>query len=142
MKRITNIFMAFLMGLMVVVLGSGVSILQCLHTGSVAIVGLDEVAMEVQCLSDDGQTGKASMPEGEDAMPNCMAVHTLKLSPSTFASHVSFDFHPIPTLLCPFFRVAAAMPQPTVQHILQDRKPYAWHSPPRSYLSFIRVLQL
>lgn len=155
MKRAANIFTAIFMAFTIVCLGNGISVLHCLHMGTTSMVMTFEDAPASQCCSQKIQklkekhscceTQQEHSEKGDNASshlnPNCMDVQTLKLSPSTMVSQTSFDLTPLLTFACPFIIFAISFSPGVIQRE-SYHKPYSWHSPPRNYLVFIRVLQI
>lgn len=140
-----------LMAALVVWLGSGISILQCLHTGALSMAMLADVpgdetcqaqtmgmAETPDCCKKDSQKPTTTKPQASNG--GCMRVLTLKLSPTPPASTLAMDLQPLPSVVCLLPIQLAELPKICVKQYFTGRSHYAWHSPPRDYLHLIRVL--
>ena len=136
--------MSLLLSVMIVSLSAGVALVNCCHSGEASVaqlsVGHGGSGDDMCC------TGGQCDEEKECACPrtmNCMSVTVLKLAPSNLAQHVSYSFsavaHAVP-FLC------GVLPQPVVLSAVRSAAFAAaaagFHSPPRCYLHFLRVLRL
>ena len=127
MKRIANIFLAIMLSLMLVYLGGGATILTCCHDSEMKIGNGDK------CCSKSC----ACCP-----MTNCMETTVVKLSPSVSAAKAMAKVPQATAtdiLLVSLFNYL--QPQHEPEHdIVADVAQF--HSPPRHYLTLMRVLRL
>lgn len=123
MKQVLNIITTVLLSLMVVYMGVGVALVHCSHTGK-------ETSMAVL-----EQPGKCHEP----MTGKCMKVQVHKLSAQQVASSHAFNFHAFQpllfTVILPHFSVVSPFVSGSAEY-----GAYVCHIPPRSYLSFIRIL--
>ncbi len=126
MKRIAHIIVASLLSFMIVWMGVGVAVVHCMHTGRVMAVS--EMSAPTHC------DGPMKMPA------HCMQLQVHKLSAQQ-APSFSFDFHAFQPLVAVLPK-ALSLGFASVRRALPEVLPYVWHSPPRAYLSLLRILIL
>lgn len=125
MKRPGNILISMLLSLMIVYLGGGTVIMQCMRNNTMTIG------------ANSGCCGAGNECAGKHG---CMKVTAVKLSPTVKAQQVKADLTPhfvLSPLLadCGFSHILQAITLPVVQHVVDIP-----HAPPRLYLAIIRVL--
>ena len=125
MKRLVNIFIASLLSLMIVWMGVGVAVVHCAHSGRYMFT--EQTSHSSHC--------ETPMKE------KCMKVEVHKLSTQAQAHSVVVDLQPVFSFVAVLPENQRVVPQFLEPAFLSPRI-YAWHSPPRDYLSFIRILQL
>lgn len=124
MKRHGNILISVMLSLMVVYLGVGIVVMRCCHTGTMVVVKADS------CCGDDCHHAKKA----------CMSLEVKKLPPTVYAQH-----DPVPqplqlfTLLRPSFSHERVLLGSWTRNAGRWVYGHRW-SPPRHYLSLIRVL--
>ncbi|GAB6975576.1 hypothetical protein [Prevotella falsenii] len=125
MKKTINILLLLLLSVLIVWTTTGVVLMQCAHTGNVAI----------------GKKPIADRGCGKGADKGCMKVQVLKLTEASQASTTQFDLQPLQlSLLEPLVTLLIALP--TLLFIVSPIRlmPYCRHSPPRRYLQRLTVL--
>lgn len=127
MKRYIDISMCFLLSLLIIQLGTGITMVQCLHHGEIMSVA------EVEKKADDMNHGC------HKPLSKCMTVKVSKLSPTSVAQSITHDFTPVLPLLfindCRLI-VPVGFSRLLLQQITQIKP----HGPPLDYLHFIKVL--
>lgn len=125
MKRLMHILLSISLSIMVIFMGSGLTIVHCNHTGKTTIVNFSH-----SCKKKCNTTSK------------CMSVTTVKCSTMAQASILTLE-HPQPIPILPW------LSQPTFEFInptlaSSSDEPvgywYLQHKPPRDYLNMICVL--
>lgn len=125
MKKSIHILMAVLLSMTVLLTGTGFNVVRCMHTGSVnAVICLDKSNMGCAPTS------------------NCMSVEHVQLSPSNAAQSIVYDFNAVQTLVAIIPGFVAnwflGIQNQTIAKVFYAVR----ESPPRDYLSFIRVLRI
>ena len=154
MKRFSIIFYSILLSLLVVLMSSGVTLVQCNHTGNMSVAQLsasfdydadeeDCCGMEPECHDDccgkDTENHCChSHDENVDELP-CMSYTLVKAQPTNFSN----AFMPGVQPLC--FTVPDFLGAPVVRlmHVVVKAlfpECNGRHGPPRSYLRLITVL--
>ena len=128
MKKCTHIFLALLLSMIILFIGSGVNIMRCAHSGTVKVM----TAIGVNSIGEENQDCCMTS--------HCMTVTHVELSPTTAAHQVVTDFHVIQPLLAILPSFEAEWLCPAICKTVVQRTRAVWKSPPRAYLSFIRVL--
>lgn len=127
MRKYINILLSLLLSVMIVWAATGVVLMQCAHTGNVAI----------------GKMPKADEGCGTESDKDCLKVMVLKLSEVSQAQTVQQDFQPMLfLLLAPLVTILLALPILFFIASPIRLMPYCWHSPPRQYLQSLMVLQI
>ena len=126
MKKFCHISLSLLLSLTILLIGSGVNIMRCAHTGTVKVMTV---------LNSNSMDGMACNMNSD-----CMSVEHVELSPTNMAQTVSYDFHVFQPLLAVLPSLVAEWLVPTERKADSQFIPQVWKSPPRDYLSFIRVL--
>ncbi len=127
MKRIVNILFAMLLSLMLVYLGGGATILTCCHDNS------------TQMAEGDGCCQKSC-----DCCPmtSCMETTVVKLSPTVTADKAKAKVPQAPMHDLLFVSLFYYF-QPTTDDVAGlTAAVQQFHSPPREYLTLMRVLRL
>ena len=126
MKKLCHIVLATLLSVTILFIGSGVSFMRCAHTGTVKMM----TAMSVGGMGDMGCNTNSS----------CMSVERVELSPVDVAPGFDYDFHAVQPLIAVLPSLVALWTDSgeSKAKFIYDHQ--AWSSPPRDYLSFIRVL--
>jgi hypothetical protein len=125
MRRHAKILVAFLLSLMVVYLGAGVSVVTCTHDQSVEVVQLSELGhKKMGCMENSP----------------CMSVNVLQLSPSSVAQHLIFHFSDLFSVVALFDDILSYWSCSQWEQTLTHYIPRACFNPPRKYLSLIRIL--
>ena len=130
MKRSGNILLVLLLSLMVVYLSVGTTVMHCLRYDTVKI----GAPMADCCQKKDQHCCGFNK--------NCMEYKQVKLSPTMVFQEVEFDATPLFAGVMPC--CWSKLPRPLLANALSDdyRSMDVPHSSPRSYLAFIRVLQI
>ena len=130
MKRSGNILIVLLLSFMVVYLSVGTTVMHCLRYNTVKIGAVDDC-----CQKKDQRCCGFSK--------NCMQYKQVKLSP-TMVSQDEADFDATPLFVGIMPCCWSKFPRPLLANVLSDNHQNmdVPHSPPRSYLTFIRVLQI
>lgn len=126
MKKLGHIILSLLLSITILFIGSGVTIMHCAHTGTHQMKTVLSYA-EMDSMGCGMNT-------------DCMSIEHVELSPSNMAQTVSYDFHVVQPLLAVLPSLVAvwrltAEDKGEVQFV-----PEVWKSPPRTYLSFLRML--
>lgn len=124
MKRLMHILISTLLSVMIIVMGSGVIVVHCNHTGTTRVVTYNQTC-EKQCKTTS----------------SCMKTYILKFSTMGQVQHQTLE-HTLPVVILPWLM------QPLYELIdftltTSDTVHYASllrHGPPREYLNFICVL--
>ena len=130
MKRFGNILIVLLLSLMVVYLSVGTTVMHCLRYDTVKIGTVADCCQK----KDQHCCGFGK---------NCMEYRQVKLSPTMVCQdEADFDATPLFAGIMPC--CWSRLPRPLFVHVPSDshRGKDVPHSPPRSYLAFIRVLQI
>lgn len=145
MKRITGLLTTLLLSLTIVWMGAGITLLHCAHTGAVEVA----TAAEDDGCAPDAHQEKPCHPMSHMAkagdcsrMPSCMSVEVLRLSPSTVSQSVRYIFGQTAVCLPPLVPVFADLLPADAGDSRTVVAESPWHSPPRHYLTLIRVLQI
>ena len=126
MKRFYHISLSLLLSLTLLLVGSGVNIMRCAHTGTVKVVTvLDSSLM-------GGMSCEMNAP--------CMSVEHVELSPTNVAPTFTYDFHVIQPVLAVLPSLVAEWLVPFENKAEVQYASEVWKSPPRDYLNFIQVL--
>lgn len=128
MKKLSHIFLAVLLSVIILFIGSGVNIMRCAHSGTVKVM----TAIGVNSIGEDN--ADCCMTS------HCMTVTHVELSPTTAAQQVVTDFHIIQPLLAVLPSMVIEWLRPAVCKTFVQPTRAVWKSPPRAYLNFIRVL--
>ena len=126
MKRLYHISLSLLLSLTLLLVGSGVNIMRCAHTGTVKVVTVFNSSMM------SGMGCKMNAP--------CMSVEHVELSPTNVAPTFNHDFHVIQPILAVLPSLVAEWLVPLENKAEVKFVPQVWKSPPRDYLNFIQVL--
>lgn len=126
MKKFCHIILSMLLSLAFLLIGSGVTITRCAHTGTV----------RVMTVFNSGSMDGMSCNMNAD----CMSVEHVELSPTNMAQVVSYDFHVFQPLLAVLPSLVAEWLVTTEDKADVQFVPDVWKSPPRNYLNFIQVL--
>ena len=128
MKKFCHIIMSVLLSVILLFAGSGITITQCAHTGTIKVMS----ALNTGAMDDMSC----------DMNSSCMNTTRVELSPTDIAQNVSYDFCVIQPVLAVLPQLVATWLVPT------DTKPQVQYaqevskSPPRAYLNMIQVLQI
>ena len=127
MKRQGNILISLILVLMMVYLGAGTVIMQCLHNNTISVG-----------MTDDCCKAKKGSPTGQ----SCMKMTTVKLSPTVTAKPAKADFTPL-LIILPFI-FAGVLFSPLMALAFKDVMLGASvpHAPPRRYLAILHVLRI
>lgn len=129
MKKCSYILLSVVLTVTLLFMGSGVTFMRCAHTGTVRMMtALSGNSLGGMADTDCSMTSK------------CMSVTHIELSPTTSAQSVTYDFHVVQPLLAILPSLVAEWLTPTENKAVAQFIPVVWKSPPRDYLSLIRVL--
>ena len=129
MKRFGHIILSVLLSVSILLIGSGISITRCSHTGTVKVMtAIGDNRMSDMDGMDCSMTSK------------CMTVTHLELSPTITAQTTSIDFHVLQPVLAVLPSLALECLQPTACKATVQPRQEVWKSPPRAYLNLIQVL--
>lgn len=127
MKKCMHIFVAVLLSVTILFIGSGINIMRCAHTGNVKImtaIGSNRVDMGDMTCS---------------ITSSCMTVTHVELSP-TVTVQQGIDFSVLQPVLAVLPSWIAEWPQTVIDKTIVQPIHVVWKSPPRDYLNFIRIL--
>lgn len=124
MKRLMHIVISVTLSVMIIFMGSGLTVVHCNHTGKTTVVNFGQV-----CKKKCKPTAK------------CMTISTVKCSTMVQAFTHTLE-HPQPILILPWLAQSLFEFNPTLstlsdEHVVQWQKK---HKPPRDYLNMICVL--
>ena len=126
MKKFSHICLSLLLSMTLLFVGSGITITRCAHTGT----------LKVMTVFNSNSMGGMSC----DMNASCMTTEHFELSPTNMAQTVTYDFHVMQPLLAVLPSLVAEWLTPTEHKAVSQFIPQVWKSPPRDYLSFIRIL--
>ena len=126
MKKLCHVIVSALLVVAILSIGSGVNMMRCAHTGTVKMMTVMSSAQM------DGM--------GCGMNSSCMTLERVELSPTIITPVVSYDFHGVQPLLATLPCLIVTWFVPTGHKAVAQFVPTVWKSPPRDYLSFIRVL--
>ena len=126
MKKFSHICLSLLLSMTLLFIGSGITITRCAHTGT----------LKVMTVFNSNSMGDMSC----DMNSSCMTTEHFELSPTNMAQTVTYDFHVMQPLLAILPSLVAEWLVTTEHKAVSQFVPQVWKSPPRDYLSFIRVL--
>lgn len=126
MKKFCYISLSLLLSLTLLLIGSGVNIMRCAHTGTVKVMTV---------LNSGGMDGMNC-----NMNSSCMSVEHVELSPTNMAQNVSYDFHVFQPLLAVLPSLIAEWQVITENKAEVQFCQEVWKSPPRDYLNILRVL--
>lgn len=150
MKRLSIIFNVALLSLLIIIVGGGVTLMHCNHTGSLSVVQLPGAAVMSHEMDDEAETeGNGEMDSdchcchfhnmiGE--LP-CMNYKLLSCQPSIMSHGFSFSHVPVCVQL-PDFLSSAVSPYCIPAARRKQTECSGRHGPPRHYLRLITVLQI
>ena len=125
-KRATDTILTALLSVMIIVMGNGLGLTRCSHTGKTELIGL-------RTVSNCHKAGVNPM-KGK-----CMSVRIIKLSPTTFSPAPTFDLQPACTTLpLAFAAPVTAFFAGDHQGVVTPESPPP--SPPREYLTTLSTL--
>lgn len=125
MKRLMHILLSISLSIMIIFMGSGLTIVHCNHTGKTSIVNFSH-----SCKKKCKPTSK------------CMNITTVKCSTMAHASVLTLE-HPQPISVLPWLsQPAFEFINPTLVSSSDEPVGYSYpkHKPPRDYLNMICVL--
>ena len=126
MKKFCHISLSLLLSLLLLLVGSGINIMHCHHTGKMKILTV---------LSNEDM---------HDAHCNtnfcCVTMEHVELSPTETAKTIKPDLHVFQPLLAILPNLIAVWPIPTKHKTPEIFTPQVWKNHPRAYLNFIQVL--
>lgn len=133
------------LSLLLVWTGAGIGLLHCSHTGQTEALQLSADACQKSCCHAKAQGTHTHHAQRKHtgasyAKPSCMSLEVVKLSPSLRAPHPLHSLAPLAVPLALFQQPLSqlhAMPALPVRPMTQG---WSWHGPPRSWLTFIRIL--
>lgn len=128
MKRGLHYLFPLLLSVLLVWMGTGVIVMQCMHSGrSMMVLPLSQQQSDNDCRGD--------------AKTHCMKVQVLKLATMNQTSQQSLHILPQVMTLLPMLLVSMMMLYLwCCRHDQQHPDAYRWHSPPRRYLQRLTVL--
>lgn len=129
MKKCSYILLSVLLSAVLLFMGNGVTFMRCAHTGTVRMM---------TALAGDNMGDMAGMDCSMTS--KCMSVTHVELSPTVSAQSVDYDFHVVQPLWAVLPSLVAEWLTNTEDKAVAQFIPVAWKSPPRDYLSLIRVL--
>lgn len=153
MKKIGIIFYSILLSLLIILMGGGVTLVQCNHTGNISVAQLsasfDDDAYDEDCCGMEADNGEAcdteqkshcchSYGDSVEKQP-CMNYTLVKSQPTNFSN----VFIPAVQPLC--FTVPDFIGAPVVRlaHVVVKAllpECNGRHGPPRNYLRLITIL--
>lgn len=108
-------------------MGVGVTMVHCEHRGMMSM-------WQMLQMEDEQSDNSCEIPA-----KNCMTLLVSKLSPTSQAQSISYDFHAFQPLL--FVNdCGQLLPKPVFHLVTRQIAEVFPHGPPRDYLSFIRIL--
>jgi hypothetical protein len=126
MKKCFHIGLSMLLSMLLLLIGSGVNIMHCHHTGRMKILTV---------LSSEAM---------HDAHCNqnfcCVTMQHVELAPMETAKTVKSDFHVVQPLLTFLPSLVTGWTTLTEHKAPQRFMPQVWRGNPRAYLNFIRIL--
>lgn len=129
MRKISHISISLLLSFLILTIGSGVNVMRCSRTGAVKIMtmfSVDEMH-KVLCTSHTC----------------CITMEHVELSPTDVSPTISHDFHATQAPLTILPTCYAEWFMPVIKDLTINRSfCHVWRGHPRSYLHFIRVLQI
>jgi hypothetical protein len=128
MKKFCHIIMSVLLSVILLFAGSGITITQCAHTGTIKVMA----AWNTGAMDDMSC----------DMNSSCMSTMRVELSPTNMAQNVSYDFYVIQPVLAVLPQLVADWLVPTDNKPLVQYAQEVSKSPPRAYLNLIQVLQI
>lgn len=134
MKKFCHISLSVLLSMALLLIGSGVNIMRCAHTGTVKIM----TVLNSSAMGSMNSVGMDGMSCGMNS--HCMSMEHVELSPTVMAQTVNYDFHVIQPLLAILPSLVAEWQVPIENKAVSQFTPQVWKSPPRDYLNFIQVL--
>lgn len=148
MKRLSIIFNIALLSLLIIMVGGGVTLMRCNHTGSMSVVQLsvgDGMSQQEAEAEDESATMQdcCTVPyHGTSArqLP-CMDYTLLSLQPTILSNGFTFSHAPLCMELPPYLETALSPCFATVSR-RQSTECSGRHGPPRRYLRLITVLQI
>lgn len=151
MKRISIIFNSILLSLLIILVSSGVTLVQCNHTGNMSVAQLSVARTMTMMHSETIAHGSGKCCGMEPECHCCHADRTavgeqpcmdytlISSQPTNSVNGFNLDFHPLYTLLPDFFGgVVVRVPQVIIKSLLPECN--GRHGPPRNYLRLITVL--
>lgn len=127
MEKTSRIITSLLLSLIIVCVGSGISILHCKHTGCVQIA---------QAMSHD----HSEHCDDTFSKHDCMDVEVVKLSPTSIQKGSVFNFRPMPIMTAWIADLSLSLCRNDFLSTETRAFVYEWHSPPRQYLNLIQTL--
>ena len=153
MKRISVILSVIVLSALVVMAGSGITLIRCSHTGELSVAQLaaaGNAVVQQSCSNDDGMEECCGMDEEDHCCHDCnasvgelpcMDYKLIKPQPIDSSNGFCFDFHPLFTVV-PEFLGNDIKEHPTVTAEFRRIPSGGRHGPPRGYLRLITVLQI
>ena len=125
MKKCFHIGLSLLLSMLLLLVGSGVNIMHCHHTGRMKILTV---------LSSEAM---------HDAHCNqsfcCVTMQHVELSPTETAKTAKPDFHAVQPLLTILPNLTKEWPTLTKYNSSLRFMPQVWRDKPRAYLNFIQI---
>ncbi|MCQ2258422.1 MAG: hypothetical protein MJZ41_10595 [Bacteroidaceae bacterium] len=125
MKNLMHILLSTIISLMLVIMGAGIVVVHCEHTGSTRVVSFKQQACKKQCKTTS----------------SCMKTYILKLSTMSQVQPLSLEHNlsvsTLPWLIQPVFEYTN-LSTTTSEGLCYSGNHR--HGPPRKYLNFICVL--
>lgn len=145
MKRIVTFMATLLLSAVIVLLGGGLTLVHCSHSGSTTVAqwqGAASTTPSAESVSDTGCCHHAEQPSACAVSSRCMQLTVVSL-PQIF-SHPSptFSFQPLVAELPPQL---LATPLPELLQATDDATEYTsvtFHGPPRQWLRMLTTLQI
>ena len=126
MRKVLRIIVSSLLSLMIVYMGVGVVMVYCLHDGEAMS------AAHVEQVAHDKK-------DCHEPMSSCMKVMVSKLSPTSMAQALHFDFHAFQPIM--FVNDCSQLvPKPVFHLVNQQLVEINPNGPPRAWLNKISVL--
>lgn len=126
MRKVLRIIVSSLLSLMIVYMGVGVAMVYCLHDGEAMS------AAHVEQVVHDKK-------DCHEPMSSCMKVMVSKLSPTSMAQALHFDFHAFQPIM--FVNDCSQLvPKPVFHLVNQQLVEINPNGPPRAWLNKISVL--
>ena len=126
MRKCFHIGLSMLLSMFLLLIGSGINIMHCHHTGKIKILTVlsSESVHDAHCNQD----------------LCCVTTQYMELSTTETAKAVKPDFHVLQPLLTFLPSLVTRWPVLTVHKASQRFMPQVWRNKPRAYLNFIRIL--